>query len=71
MAADYLEARPGFPQRIKGKDYVIKWIYSTKSDAEKKVESVKESKTFSDVTLYARKKKGKLYGKHPWCVAVR
>jgi hypothetical protein len=71
MATDYLEAHPGFEQKIKSKIYLVKWMYSNKSDALDKIQRVESTRTYEDVVLYIRKINGKLFGKHPYCVAVR
>ena len=66
----YLEAHPGFRQVINHKTYVIKWMYSKKSDAEKFINKLRKIGEYKEVILYPRIIDGKLYGKHPFCVGV-
>jgi hypothetical protein len=68
---DYLEAHPGFPQKIDNKVYTIKWMYSKKEDAKEAIIRIKKEGKYEEVRLYPRIINGKLYGKHPWCIAVR
>ncbi len=68
---NYLEAHPGFRQVIKGKIYTIKWMYSKKEDAERFINKLSKTNTYKEIVLYPRIKENKLYGKHPFCVAVR
>ena len=67
----YLEAHPGFRQKIGNKTYVIKWMFSRKVDAEKFINKLRKTNKYKEVILYPRIKEGKLYGKHPFCVGVR
>jgi hypothetical protein len=69
--ANYLHAHPGFPQKIGNKMFTIKWMYSEESDAKKRVTKTRKEGKWEEVRLYPRKVNGKLFGKHPWCVAVR
>ena len=69
--ANYLHAHPGFRQKIGNKIYTIKWMYSKKTDAEKFISKLRKMNTYKEVILYPRIKEGKLYGAHPFCVAVR
>jgi uncharacterized protein (DUF2344 family) len=68
---NYLEAHPGIRQSINGKIYTIKWMYSKKQDAERFINKLRKTNTYKEVILYSRIKEGKLYGNHPFCVAVR
>jgi hypothetical protein len=68
---NHLEAFPGFHQKIGNKFYTIKWMYSKKQDAERFINKLRKMNTYTDVILYPRIIEGKLYGKHPFCVAVR
>ena len=67
----YLEAHPGFKQKIGVKTYVIKWMYSKKSDAEKFINKLRKMDKYKEVILYKRIIGGKLYGRHPYCIGVR
>ena len=69
--ANYLHAHPGFPQRIGDKIFTVKWMYSKKWDAMQQVTKIKSEGNYEDVQLYPRKINGRLFGKHPWCVAVK
>jgi hypothetical protein len=46
-------------------------MYSTKEGAEKNIRTMKEEGRYKEVILYPRIKEGKLFGKHPFCVAAR
>lgn len=67
----YLEAHPGFRQKINDKFYTIKWMFSTKPDAEKFINKLRKTDKYGEVILYIRRIGGKLYGRHPYCVGVR
>ena len=67
----FLEAYPGFRQKIGNKIYVIKWMYSKKSDAERFINKLRKTGEYKEVILYERKKENRLYGRHPFCVGVR
>lgn len=68
---NYLEAHPGFKQKIGVKTYVIKWMHSKKSDAEKFINKLRKTGEYKEVILYERIKDNKLYGRHPYCIGVR
>lgn len=67
----YLEAHPGFRQVINNKVYTIKWMFSKKSDAKKFINKLRKTGEYKEVILYLRVKDGKLYGRHPYCIAVK
>jgi len=67
----YLEAHPGFRQKINDKLYVIKWMFSSKPDAERFINKLRETNMYKEVILYIRKKENRLVGRHPYCVGVR
>jgi hypothetical protein len=68
---NYLAAVPGIRQVIDDEIYTIKRMYSRKVDAVRCVILYRESKVWESARLYIRKKSGKNFGKHPYCVAVR
>jgi hypothetical protein len=68
---NYLEAHPGIRQSINNKIYTIIRMYSKKVDAERFINKLRKTNTYKEVILYPRIKENVLYGKHPWCVAVR
>jgi hypothetical protein len=68
--ANYLHAHPGFPQKIGDRIFTVKWMYSRKQDAQKRVVSVRNEGKYAEVRLYPRKINGRLFGRHPWCVCV-
>ena len=67
----YLEAFPGFRQKISNKIYTIKWMFSSKSDAERFINKLRKTNEYKEVILYPRIKENHLYGRHPFCVGVR
>lgn len=69
----YLIAIPGFKQQINKKTYTVIRMYSTQDAAETYIKelSMLNSKKYKEIRLYLRKKAGKLFGRHPYCVAVR
>lgn len=67
----YLHAHPGIRQKIGNKIYSIIYMYSTKEGAEKSIRMMKEDGKYKEVILYPRIIDGKLFGRHPWCVAAR
>jgi len=67
----YLEAFPGFRQKINDKLYVIKWMFSSKPEAERFISKLRETNMYKEVILYIRKKENRLFGRHPYCVGVR
>ena len=67
----YLHAHPGFRQMIVKKIYTVKWMHSSKEGANQCLKNAKKSGKYKEVVRYNRKKNGKLFGKHPYCVAVR
>lgn len=67
----YLEAHPGFKQKIGNKIYTIKWMFSRKIDAERFINKLRKTDEYKEVILYPRIKENRLYGKHPYCVGVR
>jgi hypothetical protein len=67
----YLEAHPGFKQKIGNKTYVIKWMFSRKIDAEKFINKLRKTGEYKEVILYERVIGGKLYGRHPYCIGVK
>jgi len=69
--SNYLHAHPGIRTTINGKIYTIKWMYSKKADAERFISKLRKTNTYKEIILYPRIKEGKLYGAHPFCVAVR
>ena len=69
--ANYLHCHPGFPQIINGKRYTIKWLYSKRGDALKFIKRIEKENKYKEVILYPRIIDGKLYGRHPFCIAVR
>jgi hypothetical protein len=69
--ADYLHAHPGIKDTIHGKIYTIKWLYSKKSDAEKFISKLRKDNMYKEIILHPRIIDGKLFGKHPWMIAVR
>jgi len=69
--SDYLCAHPGFPQKINGVLYTVKWMYSTKQDAMKRVHKERAGGRYEEVRFYPRKINGKLFGKHPFMVLIR
>ena len=71
IMADWLHGHPGFSQKINNKNYTIKWMFSKKEDAEKFINKLRKKNEYKEVILYKRIINGKLYGKHPFCIAVR
>jgi hypothetical protein len=67
----YLEAHPGFRQKISNKIYTIKWMFSSKPDAERFINKLRETNMYKEVILYPRIKENRLFGRHPFCVGVR
>ena len=67
----FLEAHPGFRQKIGNKIYTIKWMFSSKPDAERFINKLRETDKYGEVILYIRKKENRLFGRHPFCVGVR
>ena len=69
----YLIAIPGFKQIIDKKPYRIIRMYSTQQDAEYYIKELSSlnNKQYKEIRLYLRKKAGKLFGRHPYCIAVR
>lgn len=66
----YLIAVPGIRQRIGPKIFTIKRMYSSKEDALECVKKLRVMNTYREALLYMRRKDGKLFGRHPYCVAV-
>ena len=46
-------------------------MHSTREGAEKSIRMMKDEGRYKEVILYPRIIDGKLFGRHPWCVAVR
>jgi hypothetical protein len=69
--ANYLHAHPGIRTTINGKPYTIKWMYSKKQDAERFISKLRKTNTYKEIILFPRIKENRLYGAHPFCVAVR
>ena len=67
----FLEAHPGFRQVINHKVYTIKWMFSSKPDAEKFSDKLRKTNEYKEVILYPRIINSRLYGKHPYCVGVK
>jgi len=69
----YLIAIPGFKQIIDKKQYRIIRMYSTQQDAEYYIKELSSlnPKQYKEIRLYLRKESGKLFGRHPYCIAVR
>lgn len=67
----YLRAHPGFRQKISGRMYLIKWMHDTLEGARECIKKVKKTGRYNEVILYLRVINGKLFGRHPYCVAVR
>lgn len=67
----FLEAFPGFRQKIGNKIYTIKWMFSSKPEAERFISKLRETNMYKEVILYIRKKENRLVGRHPYCVGVR
>lgn len=67
----YLHAHPGIRQKIGDKIYSIIYMHSTKEGAEKSIRMMKDDGKYKEVILYPRIIDGKLFGRHPWCVAAR
>lgn len=67
----YLQAHPGFPQKIGSVVYTVKWMYSTKQEAMKRVHRERKEGKYGEVRYYPRKIGGKLFGKHPHMVLVK
>jgi hypothetical protein len=69
--SNYLEAHPGIRQKIGNKIFTIIRMYSKKQDAEKFINKLRKTNTYKEVILFPRIKENRLYGAHPFCVAVR
>ena len=71
IMANYLHAHPGFRQVINNKNYTVKWMFSKKEDAEKFISKLRKDNMYKEIILHPRIIDGKLFGKHPWMIAVR
>lgn len=67
----FMEAHPGFRQKIGKKVYTVKYMYHEKPDALDRIKDLRKSREYSDVILYPRVINGELYGDHPFCIGVR
>ena len=69
MPLSYLIPKPGIRQRIGKNIYTIVRMFSDERDAQRFADTLGGS--YESVRIYLRKKEGKPFGRHPWCVAVR
>ena len=69
----YLIAVPGFKQIINKQQYRIVRMFSDKQQAAQFIDDyIKLYRPVKGtILLYERKKQGKLFGRHPYCIAIK